>query len=121
MTLALEYAEAEASALRKPQSAGHIVATRRKPQSAGHIVATRGKPQSAGHIVTTRTNARTAMTRDTQRVPAGSANTSSELPEFGLLISGASSGAISVDQLPPPIPAGIATYCRPFARYVMGN
>src|SRR5712671_2606805 len=47
--------------------------------------------------------------------PSGSANTSRPLPELGRRIVGASSGAISVDQLPPPIPAGTATYCFPFA------
>src|SRR5262245_34157900 len=51
----------------------------------------------------------------------GRANTSRALPEFGRRISGASSGGIRVDQLPPPMPAGIATYCFPFARYVIGN
>src|SRR6185503_20385563 len=47
--------------------------------------------------------------------PPGSANTRIELPLLGRRISGASSGANSVDQLPPPMPAGTATYCLPFA------
>jgi serine/threonine protein kinase len=46
----------------------------------------------------------------------GKAKTSSELPEFGRRISGANSGPSKVDQLPPPTPAGMATYCLPFAR-----
>ena len=32
------------------------------------------------------------------------------VPQFGRRMVGASSGAINVDQLPPPIPAGSATY-----------
>jgi serine/threonine protein kinase len=46
----------------------------------------------------------------------GRAKTSNELPEFGRRISGANSGPSKVDQLPPPTPAGMATYCLPFAR-----
>jgi hypothetical protein len=42
------------------------------------------------------------------------------LPELERRISGASSGGISVDQL-PLTPAGIATYCFPFAKYEIGN
>src|SRR6185369_7128653 len=52
---------------------------------------------------------------------AGNAKTNKALPEFGRRISGASSGGISVVQLPPPTPAGIATYCLPLAVYVIGN
>src|SRR5712691_11363999 len=51
----------------------------------------------------------------------GSAKTSNALPDFGCRISGVSSDGISVDQLPPPVPAGMAMYCFPFARYVIGN
>ena len=50
-----------------------------------------------------------------------SAKTKIALPELGRRISGASSAGISVDQLPPPTPAGIATYCFPFAKYEIGN
>src|SRR5579871_6746926 len=51
----------------------------------------------------------------------GNAKTSIALPDFGCRISGANSAGISVDQLPPPVPAGMAMYCFPFARYVIGN
>ncbi len=54
-------------------------------------------------------------------VTYGKAKTSIALPDFGCRISGANSEGISVDQLPPPVPAGMAMYCFPFARYVIGN
>src|SRR2546428_13840772 len=44
------------------------------------------------------------------------AKTNMPLPELGRRISGASSNGISVDQLPPPRPVGMATYCLPLAR-----
>src|SRR5207248_8935073 len=43
------------------------------------------------------------------------------LPKLGRRISGANPAGMLVDQLPPPSPAGMATYCLPLARYVMGN
>ena len=46
----------------------------------------------------------------------GREKTSKLFPELGLRICPASSGAISVDQLPPPIPAGMAMYCFPLAK-----
>ena len=54
-------------------------------------------------------------------VLSGSAKTSTALPDFGWRISGANSDGIRVDQLPPPVPAGMAMYCFPLARYVIGN
>src|SRR5882762_9714247 len=62
-----------------------------------------------------------AATDDALVVLAGSAKTSTALPDFGWRISGVNSDGISVDQLPPPVPAGIAMYCFPLARYVIGN
>ena len=54
-------------------------------------------------------------------VTYGKANTNIALPDLGCRISGANSAGISVDQLPPPVPAGMAMYCFPFTRYVIGK
>src|ERR1700674_3336572 len=54
-------------------------------------------------------------------VTYGKAKTSTSLPDLGCRSPGANSDGISVDQLPPPVPAGMAMYCFPFARYVIGN
>src|SRR5258708_33542664 len=54
-------------------------------------------------------------------VTYGKAKTRIALPDFACRISGVNSAGIRVDQLPPPVPAGMAMYCFPFARYVIGN
>jgi hypothetical protein len=75
-------------------------------------------PRAVRRKVSGRGNGRNAEYIRTYLSPTspGSAKTSMALPEFGRRTCPASSGAISVDQLPPPIPAGMATYCFPLAK-----